>query len=162
MTGVEYRVTVVAMICEENIRMATPPASLAENAWENGDCLHGLPVVDGIRWRGVGEGVRSAYVHDERVLCPRIPAVSRTWAIGIAAECTNQEAVEDRQPGLGSAGVLEKCDKVDVKLVPESKLFPSSKSALGGAARTAEFEWRVPERHLTTSTYQRLLNTARC
>lgn len=61
-----------------------------------------------------------------------------------AAECADQDAVDDRQLGFKDAGLLEHCGKVNVEIVPDPSFVPSPKSAVSGAARTAEFEWHVP------------------
>jgi len=144
MQGVAGRLAAVSAICEEDIRMTVQPASLTRNTWGVGDCLQDLSAIAGIRQRGVDDKRHAVSVHDESVLCPQFPGVNKAWASGIAAaECADQDAVDDRQLGFKDAGLLELCGKVNVEIVPDPSFVPSSKSAVSGAARTAEFEWHV-------------------
>ena len=142
--GVAGGFAVVSAIWYEDIRMTERPASLARNGGGVGDCLQDLSVIDGIRQRGVDEDRQAVSVQDGSVLCRQFAGVNGTWAKGVtAAECPTHDAIADGQFGFKDADALEQREKVRVEIVPRYGFVPSSKSAVSGATRAAEFEWQV-------------------
>jgi hypothetical protein len=142
--GVPGCVAVVSAIREEDIRMATWPASLAGHSGEVGDSREYLPVVAGIRWSGVDHERHAVSVHDESVLRAQFSAINGAWASRFAAaEGTDHDAVDDRQFGLEDSRPPEQCEEVHVKIVPHPGFVPSPQTSVSSAARAAEFEWNV-------------------
>ncbi len=124
--------------------MTARPALLAWDAGEVGDRRQDLPVIAGVGRRRVHHERHSVFVHDERVLYARFPAVNGTLSRGIAAaEGSDHDAVDDRQLGLEDADLPEQCEKTHMEIIPRPVLVPSSKPSVSGAARTAEFERHI-------------------
>jgi len=142
--GISSGLAVVSTIREQDVRVAAWPTSLPGDAREVGDCWKDLSVVAGIRRRGVDDERCSVPDNDEGVLRAQLPAVNRAWASGIATtECANRHAIDACQLGFKDAGPPEQREKKHMEVVPHAGFVPSSKTAVSGAARTAEFEWHV-------------------
>jgi len=144
MQGVSSGLAVVSTIREEDVRVAARPTSLPGDAREVGDCWKDLSVIAGIRRRGVDDERYSVPVNDEGVLRTQFPAVDRAWTSGIAStECADQHAIDDCQLSFKDAGPPEQREKVRVEVIQHAGFVPFSKTAVSGAARTAEFEWHA-------------------
>ena len=142
--GVASRLAVVSAIREEDIRMAALPASFAWHSGEIGDSREYLPVITGIRRRGVDDKRHAVSVDDESVLRAQFPAVNRAWTSGVTAtESADHDAFDDGQLGFKDACPPEQRQEVHVEIVPHPGFVPSPKSSVSGTARAPKFTWHV-------------------
>lgn len=146
MQDVSSRIAAVPVIREKEIPMTARPAALTRNAGKSETAVNICPwAVASASEVWITSGV--SFPSTTRVCF--VPSVLRSngaWTSGLAAESTDEDAINDRQFGFIDVSVAEPFEKVHVEhveIVPHPGFVSSPKPSVGGAARTFEFERNV-------------------